>query len=99
MTEPQLYLRKCNNGPEHGITIGRATVESALAVARTGEHLGVTIEGDLETVLTIHIPAGRPWEVELPGTEPRVFTYTPLPSGQHRADDRRRQSDGEQGEQ
>lgn len=81
----RLYLRKCDGLPEHGIVITRDTVESVLALARATEHLDVVIEGDLEAGLRICIPAGRPWEVELAGTKPRTFTYTPLPAGQHRA--------------
>lgn len=78
----QLYLRRCNGQPTAGITVSRDTVETVLALARL---VAVDIGGDLETGLMIRLPAGRPWEVEAPGTVERTFTYTPLPSGQHRA--------------
>jgi len=80
----QLYKRRCNSQPPEGITVTRATVETVLALA-TAAGPAVAIVGDLETGLRIRIPAGRPWEVELAGTVERVFTYEPLPAGQHRA--------------
>ena len=84
MTEvPQLYLRHCNRQPPSGITVNRDTVESVLALARVARSIAdVVIHGDLETGLTIRIPASRPWEVEIGGTEARTFTYTPLPAGE-----------------
>lgn len=85
MSETQLYLRHCNEQPARGITVNRDTVESVLALARAVQPIAaVVIHGDLETGLSIHIPAGRPWEVEPGGTVARTFTYTPLPAGQHR---------------
>lgn len=82
----QLYKRRCNKFPPEGITVTRATVETVLALA-TAAGPAVTIAGDLETGLSITIPAGRPWEVELAGTVERTFTYKPLPPGQHRVPD------------
>lgn len=79
---PQLYLRRCNGLPVDGITITRATVESVLQLLSTSSAVPV---GDLDTGLTITIAATR-----APGAEPaaarqRVFTFEPLPVGQHRA--------------
>lgn len=85
MTERQLYLRRCNDEPLQGVEISRADVEFRLSLARATEHLGVAVAGDLETELSIRIPAGPWWAVEPAGTVPRTFTYTPLPVGQHRA--------------
>lgn len=84
---PQLYLRRCNDQPRSGITVMRETVESVLSLARAAEHLDVVVVGDLETGLSIRLPAGRPWEVEAGGTAERTFTYTPMPTGQHRTQD------------
>lgn len=83
---PQLYRRRCNNLPREGITVTRATVESVLALALAAPGVtAVAVAGDLETGLSILIPAGRPWEVERFGTVARTFTYEPLPAGQRRA--------------
>ena len=78
MTGPQLYLRRCNGRPAAGITVSRATVASILALSRVS---AATITGDLDTGLTVRIPARQPWECETPGTVEREFTYEPLPAG------------------
>lgn len=81
---PQLYLRRCNGLPLEGITITRETVESVIQLLSTSSAVPV---GDLETGLTVTIAATR-----APGAEPaaarqRVFTFEPLPTGQHQASD------------
>lgn len=96
MTEPQLYLRRCNGLPAAGIVVSRATVASVLALTTVST---IETRGDLDTGLTVHFAAGHRDHVEQPGTVPRVFTYTPLPAGQHRIDDRRQQTGQNLGEQ
>ncbi len=80
---PLLYLRRCNGWPREGRLITRDDLETVLAVVCAAP--GVTALGDFDTGLSVQIPAGRPWEVELPGTVARTFTYEPVPAGQHRA--------------
>lgn len=82
MNTPQLYLRRCNGLPAAGIIVTRETVASVLALTTFS-----TIEtlGDLDTGLTVRVAAVHRDHGERPGSEPRTFTYTPLPAGQHRA--------------
>lgn len=79
---PQLYLRRCNGLPINGITITRATVESVIQLLSTSSAKPV---GDLDTGLTITIAATRAPGAEPAASRPRVFTFEPLPTGQHRA--------------
>lgn len=78
MTEPQLYLRRCNGLPTAGIVVSRDTVASVLALTTLST---IEVHGDLDTGLTVHVAAGHRDHVETPGTVPRTFTYTPLPGG------------------
>jgi hypothetical protein len=80
MTEPQLYLRRCNGMPRAGIVVSRDTVASVLALTTVST---VETRGDLDTGLTVHVAAGHRDHVEAGGTVPRTFTYTPLAVGQH----------------
>lgn len=79
--EPQLYARRCNGLPEGGITVTRETVESVIALLSRSI---VETSGDLAAGLTIRVAGGHPIAVEAPGTVERVFTFEPLPDGQHR---------------
>lgn len=82
---PQLYLRRCNEQPPEGITVGRDSVESVLALARAAQHYAdVDIRGDLESGLSVRLPPERSWGAERWGARWRTFTYTPLPSGERR---------------
>jgi hypothetical protein len=73
MTGPALYLRRCNGQPTAGVPVDRAAVELA-----TRPRPGIAVSGDLDSGLAVHVSAGRPWEVEQYGTQPRLFTYTPV---------------------
>lgn len=75
MTQPQLYLRRCNGQPAAGIVVSRDTVASVLALATVSI---VDTHGDLETGISVRLASGRPWEVEAGGTAERTFTYTPV---------------------
>lgn len=79
----QMYLRRCNDQPPEGIEIDRETV---LALARAAQrYADVEIRGDLENGLSVRLPPQAWWAGEAAGTRWRIFTYMPLPSGQHRA--------------
>lgn len=79
---PQLYLRRCNGQPADGVEVDRDTVEFVLSLAHMAQGVtAVAIRGDLESGLTIRIPAGPSWAVEAPGTVEREFTYEPVPAG------------------